>query len=382
MTTADAHLADLSVAELVRRTSEQEVSARRGRRGLPGPDRRAGPRAERVLRGAGRRGPGRGRRARPLPWPPGTRPGRCTACPSPSRRRSTSPAASPPSAAGPTPPRRAADGEVVRRLRAAGAVIIGKTRMPEFGQWPYTESVDGGYTRNPWNPAHTPGGSSGGTAVAVAAGHGAGRHRRRRRRLDPDPVGLLRAVRPQAPARPGDDGADGAPLVGAGHGRAADPVGARLRARLRRHPRHHRRRSCSAPRNRRPPSPRRRGAEPRRLRIGWSTKSRDQGPAPRPGARAGRPRDRPAAHRPRPRGASRSTRATPTRRWRSCRSSSPACAPRATPSSTTTGSRSAPARPTGSAAGSRPGVVRWALRAGEKVAAQGQPGLRRRSTCC
>ncbi len=49
-------------------------------------------------------------------------------------------------------------------------MIIGKTRMPEFGQWPFTESVDGGYTRNPWNPGHTPGGSSGGTAVAVAAG--------------------------------------------------------------------------------------------------------------------------------------------------------------------------------------------------------------------
>ncbi|MET0999953.1 MAG: amidase, partial [Marmoricola sp.] len=64
----------------------------------------------------------------------------------------------------------AQDGEVVRRLRAAGAVIIGKTRMPEFGQWPFTESVDGGITRNPWNPGHTPGGSSGGTAVAVAAG--------------------------------------------------------------------------------------------------------------------------------------------------------------------------------------------------------------------
>lgn len=64
----------------------------------------------------------------------------------------------------------AADGEVVRRLRAAGAVIVGKTRMPEFGQWPFTESVDGGITRNPWNLAHTPGGSSGGTAVAVAAG--------------------------------------------------------------------------------------------------------------------------------------------------------------------------------------------------------------------
>jgi len=61
------------------------------------------------------------------------------------------------------------DGEVVRRLRQAGAVIVGKTRMPEFGQWPFTESVDGGITRNPWDRSRTPGGSSGGTAAAVAA---------------------------------------------------------------------------------------------------------------------------------------------------------------------------------------------------------------------
>lgn len=62
------------------------------------------------------------------------------------------------------------DSEVVRRLRAAGAVIVGKTRMPEFGQWPFTESIDGGITRNPWDRSLTPGGSSGGTAAAVAAG--------------------------------------------------------------------------------------------------------------------------------------------------------------------------------------------------------------------
>jgi amidase len=62
------------------------------------------------------------------------------------------------------------DGEVVRRLRRAGAVVVGKTRMPEFGQWPFTESVDGGITRNPWDRSRTPGGSSGGTAVAVALG--------------------------------------------------------------------------------------------------------------------------------------------------------------------------------------------------------------------
>jgi amidase len=64
----------------------------------------------------------------------------------------------------------AADSEVVRRLRQAGAVVVGKTRMPEFGQWPFTESIDGGITRNPWDRRRTPGGSSGGTAAAVALG--------------------------------------------------------------------------------------------------------------------------------------------------------------------------------------------------------------------
>ena len=63
-----------------------------------------------------------------------------------------------------------ADSEVVRRLRTAGAVIVGKTAMPEFGAWPYTESEAHGITHNPWSPGHTPGGSSGGTAAAVAAG--------------------------------------------------------------------------------------------------------------------------------------------------------------------------------------------------------------------
>jgi amidase len=65
---------------------------------------------------------------------------------------------------------KAADSELVRRLREAGAVIVGKTNMPEFGAWPYTESVARGITRNPWDPTRTPGGSSGGTAAAVASG--------------------------------------------------------------------------------------------------------------------------------------------------------------------------------------------------------------------
>ncbi len=62
------------------------------------------------------------------------------------------------------------DAEVVRRLRAAGAVIIGKTAVPELMMFPYTESLTFGATRNPWNPRRTPGGSSGGSAAAVAAG--------------------------------------------------------------------------------------------------------------------------------------------------------------------------------------------------------------------
>ncbi|KOG18021.1 amidase [Streptomyces viridochromogenes] len=64
----------------------------------------------------------------------------------------------------------AQDGEAVRRLRAAGAVIVGKTNTCELGQWPFTEGPAFGATRNPWHPDHTPGGSSGGSAAAVAAG--------------------------------------------------------------------------------------------------------------------------------------------------------------------------------------------------------------------
>jgi amidase len=67
---------------------------------------------------------------------------------------------------GPVP----ADAELVRRLRAAGAVILGKTHVPELTITPWTESPTYGVTRNPWDPQRTPGGTSGGSAAAVAAG--------------------------------------------------------------------------------------------------------------------------------------------------------------------------------------------------------------------
>jgi amidase len=63
-----------------------------------------------------------------------------------------------------------ADAEIVKRLRAAGAIVIGKTLLPELAMFGFTESATWGVTRNPWNPDRTPGGSSGGSAAAVAAG--------------------------------------------------------------------------------------------------------------------------------------------------------------------------------------------------------------------
>ena len=62
------------------------------------------------------------------------------------------------------------DGEQVRKLRAAGAIIVGKTRTCEIGLWPFSESPGYGAARNPWKLGFTPGGSSGGSSAAVAAG--------------------------------------------------------------------------------------------------------------------------------------------------------------------------------------------------------------------
>jgi amidase len=62
------------------------------------------------------------------------------------------------------------DSEMVRRLREAGAIIVGLTLLPEMAICGFSESATYGVTRNPWDPQRTPGGSSGGSASAVAAG--------------------------------------------------------------------------------------------------------------------------------------------------------------------------------------------------------------------
>ena len=62
------------------------------------------------------------------------------------------------------------DDTVVQRLRAEGAIIVGRTNSPEFGATAYTSNLVYGATRNPWNIEKSPGGSSGGSAAALAAG--------------------------------------------------------------------------------------------------------------------------------------------------------------------------------------------------------------------
>src|SRR3954447_16013021 len=62
------------------------------------------------------------------------------------------------------------DGNVARRLKRAGAIVVGKTNTPELGILPVTEPDANGATHTPWDTSRTPGGSSGGSAAAVAAG--------------------------------------------------------------------------------------------------------------------------------------------------------------------------------------------------------------------
>jgi len=113
----------------------------------------------------------------------------------------------------------AADAEVVRRLRAAGAIVLGKTHTPELMQWPFTESATWGITRNPWDLGRSPGGSSGGSAAAVAAGLAGGA-------LASDGAGSIRipaaccalfGLKPQrgrVPTAPVEDGWQGLTTIG------------------------------------------------------------------------------------------------------------------------------------------------------------------------
>ena len=93
------------------------------------------------------------------------------------------------------------DMAVVRRLKEAGFVIVGKTNTPEFGVTAVTESELNGACRNPWDLSRTPGGLVGRGGGRRRRGPGARRTRLRRRRLDSHPRGLLRPRRPEGGAR-------------------------------------------------------------------------------------------------------------------------------------------------------------------------------------
>ncbi|MEZ5906186.1 MAG: amidase family protein [Geminicoccaceae bacterium] len=86
------------------------------------------------------------------------------------------------------------DAPSVARLRAAGAIVIGKTTTSELGYRGYTKSLVHGNTANPWDPTRTPGGSSGGAVASVAAGVIAAGARHRWRRLDPLPAAFTGLV--------------------------------------------------------------------------------------------------------------------------------------------------------------------------------------------
>ncbi len=111
------------------------------------------------------------------------------------------------------------DADVVRRLRDAGAIVIGKTNVPEMTIWPFTESATFGMTRNPWDHTRSPGGSSGGTAAAVAVGlaaFGLGTDGGGSIRTPATWCGLfgIKPQRDRVPLAPHDDGWQGLIVIG------------------------------------------------------------------------------------------------------------------------------------------------------------------------
>ena len=123
---------------------------------------------------------------------------------------------------------------MVRRLREAGAIVVGLTLLPEMAICGFTESATYGVTRNPWNPQRTPGRLQRRLRRRGRRRAGPDRLRRRRRRLDPDPRRLLRALRAEAAARPGLAGARPRRLERPRRRRLPQPLGARHRALARR----------------------------------------------------------------------------------------------------------------------------------------------------
>ena len=168
------------------------------------------------------------------------------------------------------------DAFLVRRLRDAGFVIVGKTNMPEFGILPVSESRRFGPVRNPWDTDRTPGRLERRRRRGGGVRDAAARPRQRRRRLDPDPGVVLRARRAEAHAR--------AHLARPGPGRRLPGPGRRAHPDRRgdgsaaRHP-EPATRSATRPgphplqsRSRRRPQ-----REPGRLRIGYTTTAADRG---------------------------------------------------------------------------------------------------------
>ena len=126
------------------------------------------------------------------------------------------------------------DAPLVARLRAAGAVIVGKANLSRMGEHPL-DRFDLGLERarrpgaQPYALNRNPCGSSSGSAVGGRRGHGAGRDRHRDRRLDHLPGGDQRHRRLQAQRRPGQPHPCRADQPQPGHARADDPDGARRR---------------------------------------------------------------------------------------------------------------------------------------------------------
>ena len=115
------------------------------------------------------------------------------------------------------------DATAIARLRDAGAIILGKTTLPDFATSWFSTSSRSGVTKNPYDLARDPGGSSSGTAAAVAANLSLVGSRRRHRRLDPPARVVLRPRRAPRHAWPDQPRRHVLPGEAPGHLRADDP---------------------------------------------------------------------------------------------------------------------------------------------------------------